>query len=79
MRKMIPKGKEMRRALCVAVLSVTALTVSAPVALAGPAVDVPPAACNQGTERAYETANWHSNSPVGAHGHHDGCHVHLPS
>jgi len=68
----------MRRALCVAVLSVTALTVSAPVALAGPAVDVPAKACNQGTERAYGTANANSNTPVGAHGHHLGCHVHLP-
>lgn len=68
----------MRRFLCVAVLSVTALAVSAPVALADPAVELPAKACNEGTARAYVTANpLHSNSPVTAHGNH-GCHVHLP-
>lgn len=68
----------MRRVLCVAVLSLTALFVSAPVAMADPAVELPAAACNDGTAQARAVANANSNVPVLPHSIH-GCHVHLPS
>ena len=66
----------MRRVLCVGVLSVMALIV-APAALADPAVELPAAACNQGTDQAFVVSSANSNSPVRPHGNH-GCHVHLP-
>ncbi len=67
----------MRRAV-LAVLSVIALLVSAPAAMADPAAELPAQACNAGTERASEVNNENANSPVRPHGDH-GCHVHLPS
>ncbi len=67
----------MRRALCLAVMSPIALIVFASAALADPAVELPAAACNQGTDHAFVVSSLNSNSPVRPHGNH-GCHVHLP-
>lgn len=66
----------MRRILCSAVLSASALIFLAPASQADPAIELPDQACNQGTARAYETNSENSNSPITPHGNH-GCHVHL--
>lgn len=80
-KALILKGvSNMRRALLLVLLTpLLALVVPAHPAHAGPAVDVPAAACeNLGHDRAWEMSSLTSNMPNDAHLHHTSCHVHLP-
>jgi len=69
----------MRKVIFVVTASVAGLAVASPAGAShAPAYPIPEAACNQGTERAYERANDNARGKIPLTETGVGCHHHHP-